>query len=236
MLKLSKAVGIIALCTTSSLACAHIPYFNAPYVGVEVIQTSQDYKQNYGKEVFKKNPQDYNIFGGFKFWRFLGIEAGFEWQPKRNKNVDIGPGETLPGGDPTILTSGETAAVSSNIRGVHPYVGLFAELDQVYCCLGKIKYQALIAASFSYIKATDSLDSILGATTPGLPYVEDYAKHRIVPLVKLSAGHNFTRNFGARVLVDYRNTSEFKIKQTNGAGYLKLKDTWGVGIGLTYSL
>jgi hypothetical protein len=218
-----KALCVSCLTAIAPVTYAFSPYFNDPYLGVEVIQTNQHYKAGKGKDVYKKNPQDYSVFGGFKFWRFLGLEAGFEWQPKRNKSGTLGAGESLPGG--ATLTGSETAGFSSNIRGVHPYVGLFAELDQTYCWIGKIKYQALVAASFSYVKANDTLESIDGVAEAN-PTQQTYSQHRIVPLVKLSAGHNFTQRFGLRISVDYRNTNEFTI----------LKDTWGIGLGATYSI
>ena len=224
------------LIASTPLALASTQYFSAPYAGVEVIQTNQSYKTGFGKDVFKKNPQDYNVFAGFNFTKHFGLEAGYEFQPKRSKNTTLVAGQIPPGG--TVLTGNSTLGFTSNIRGYHPYLGLFAELEQCYAWLGKIKYQALVGASFSTIKAQDNEIALDGV--PAAPFTGTYSKYKTVFLAKVMIGHNFTDHLGLRISGQYRNLSTFKINSTGTSpggtsdGILKLKDTWGVGIGLTY--
>lgn len=227
-----KLLAITTLSLTTTIALAGGSFFNAPYVGVEIIQTNQNFKNTYGKGVFKKNPQDYNIFAGFKFSKYFGSELGYEFQPKRNKDA------TLTGGDGYIagytIPNGDVFTNSSNVKGYHPYLGLFVEAPQASWVGGKVKFQALIAASFSEIKGKS-----IRLTQNGDPdYIEStYSKSRIVPMVKLSATNNFNEHFGLRLSLNYRNLSQFKIfsQEDTTKGEIRLKDTYGIGLGLVYA-
>ncbi|HSX20104.1 MAG TPA: outer membrane beta-barrel protein [Gammaproteobacteria bacterium] len=233
----NKALTLLFLTTFAPMAVANnkhccSPYFRAPYVGAEIIQTNQNYKYGFGKDVFVKNPQEYNFFAGFRFSDYFGLEGGYEFQPRRSKNVTLVAGQVPPGGD--VIEQGSSFSLTSQIKGYHPYLGVFAELDQCAPRIGKIKYQALVAAAFSTITALDSVYAVDG--TPLTPRVATYHKYRTGVLVKLAAGHTFRNHIGARVSVQYRNDSIFQIhSEQPGTAEIKLKDTWGVGLGLTYS-
>jgi len=212
------------------LAFAGEGFIRSPYVGVEIIQTNQDFKNTYGKGIFNKNPQDYNFFAGFKFSKYFGSEIGYDFQPKRNKNATLTQGNGYVNG--LTIDPGDTITTSSSVKGYHPYLGLFGEICQSWS-LGNVKFQALIAASFSQIKANYTLVSENGTNTNLPPY--NYSKSRIIPMVKLSATNNFTKNFGLRLSLNYRNTSQFKILSQQNDGEIRLKDTYGIGLGLVYS-
>lgn len=231
MINFKNTLAIAALCGLAPAAFAGSQYFRAPYVGVEVIQTNQDYKSGFGKDVFKKNPQYYNIFAGFKFSCHFGAEAGYDFQPRRNKVTTLGPGQSTPGG--AVIASGDSVGTNANIKGEHPYLGLFGEIDQSYSWVRKMKYQALIAASFSHISANETITSVNGSPTNTFT---SYSKSRVVPMVKLSATGSMTDHLGLRVSLNYLNLSEFKIRaDQGGTAQIKLKDSWGIGVGLTYS-
>ena len=53
-LRILTSLAAVAFASTA-FAHTHHSYFNDAYVGAEVIQTNQNYKQGYGKNVFKKN-------------------------------------------------------------------------------------------------------------------------------------------------------------------------------------
>jgi hypothetical protein len=207
-------------------------FFNAPYIGAEVIQTNQNYKQGYGEGVYRKNPQFYSAFLGFKFNRCLGLEGGYEFQPKVTKTVTLGQGQSEPGRG-TIVAPTTSVGMHSSIKGYHPYLGIFIETDQPTFGLNKLKLQAMVGASYSRIKAQDVITSINGVPAN---VVNNYSKYKLIPMVKLIAAHNLTNNLGMRVSLNFHNFQKFKIKaQDGGTGEIKLKNTVGVGLGLTYS-
>lgn len=228
-LKLRSAALLLLCIAAPSVFASNL--FRTPYLGIEVIQTNQNYPNNYGNPVYKKNPQDYAIYGGFKFSRYFGIEAAYEFQPKLDKTTTITAGQSVPGGP--ILTGSAFDSVNSSIRGEHPYVGLFAELDTKnkgwFCCF---KWQALVGASFSHFKATTQVTAVNGVPQ-NLPTVT-YSKSKVVPMALIGVTGFFTSHVGLRLFVDYHNFNQFTIPGSLAPFTTKIKDTWGVGLGLTY--
>lgn len=199
-----------------------------PYIGIEAIQTNLNFKSGYGDGVFKKNPQDYSIFAGLNFYKFLGLELGCEYQPSKGKNVTLTSGQSVPGLAP--LGTGEFAVMSSTYKISHPYLGLFAETS-TRGWNTKFIFQGLIGASVSHVNAQDTYIS----DEFGPANITRYFKQtKVLPMVKLSAIGCVTDHFGIRLSVNYRNTSAFKINADAGQQQIKLKDTWGIGLGVLY--
>lgn len=226
-------IPTILLCLAANTVSAHNVFFDSPYVGVEAIQTNLNYKQGYGKGVYHTSPQDYNVFVGFKVNRCmgLGIEGGYEYQPARSKNVTLSDGDYPPG--MAVITSPNSEHMNSKIKGEHPYLGVFLEADQRMLPSNKLKLQFLVGASYSHINARDTVTSING--TPA-NVVNNYSQYKFIPMAKIMIGHNITDNLGARLSLNYHNFTRFKINSMDGNGQIKLRDTLGVGLGLTYSL
>ena len=96
-----------------------------------------------------------------------------------------------------------------------------------------MKLQAMLGVSYSNIKAQDVVQSINGIS---MNIVNNYSQYKFIPMAKIMASHNLNNNLGIRVSVTYHNFAQFNINAKNGgSGQLKLKDTFGVGLGLTYS-
>jgi len=240
MLNKNKIVVLLML-GTSFVPLAHASSFNEPYLGVEAIQTNQDYKLHHGKNVFKKNVQDYSVFGGFKFSHHFGAELGYEFQPQRKKTVSAGSSTAIPAKDDLFdeLFNSSSITSTNRIKGQHPYLGLFGEYKHHFSNSHKMRFQAMLGASISKVKikqhissvtGTALADDVTGATLTG-------SKSKVVPMVKLSALYEFTEQFGVRLGVNYRNLSAIKIKidqDTTHTQQVKLKDTFGLGLGLVY--
>lgn len=227
MIKLKNIVLTAVICAVVPAAFAKNEFFSAPYFGVEAIQTNQNYKAGFGKDVFKKNTMNYNLFAGFKFYKFLGVEAGYEAQPSANKMVQLVAGQSFPGGDP--ITTGHTFFVNSIISGSHPYLGIFAEIDQSYkFWFDSVKYQFLFGASFSNIKT--SFTALFYDEPNTAASYSAYSGSKVVPMAKFSITNNFTNNLGLRVSINYHNFAGINIQDA-----VKLKDTLGIGLGITYS-
>lgn len=73
-----QSLALFLLCLTAPTVFVS-SLFSTPYLGIEAIQTNQNYLNNYGNPVYKRNPQDYAIYGGFKFSRYFGLEAAYEF-------------------------------------------------------------------------------------------------------------------------------------------------------------
>lgn len=234
MNRYSNILRSILLCSVTTTALASSSsFFTMPYLGIEAIQTNQSYKQGYGKDVYRRNPQDYNAFLGFKLSRCLGVEGGYEFQPKVGKTVTLNAGQYEPGRSVIILPT-SSVRMNSHIEGHHPYIALFVEADQAFTAQAKVKLQGMFGVSYSHIKAQDVVQSINGIP---MNIVNNYSKHKVIPMAKITATHNLNNNLGIRLSLNYHNFEKFNIQASDGGqGQIKLKDTFGVGLGLTYSV
>lgn len=232
---INKLVGVAVICAVTPAVYAKGFGVDNPYLGIEVIQTNQNYKNGFGQNIYTKNVQDYSVFGGLKFWRCLGLEVGYEFQPNRNKTATIGAGGTAMGGSTTAVP----LTYQTSIQMHHPYIGLFAECDTCMYTLGKVKLQGLVGVSATHVKAQDAITAISGVPVTQSVYnasLNTYSKTQGLFMAKLMATFMMTDHVGLRVSGLYRNTSSLTVNaQQGGTPAIKFKDTWGVGLGLTYN-
>ena len=225
----NKILCAIAFAAISSVASASASnYFQKPYLGVEVIQTNQQYKAGYGDNVFKKNPQNYSVFAGFNFYKMLGLEAGYEFQPRRSKDGISLPEGSVIGG--SMIS--EQSVFNSYIENNNPYLGIFADTDKKIGT-GKMNFKALLGLSVTTVKDNYTAVDTLGVAI-NIP--RDFKKTKAVFMAKLTSSYIFANNVGIRLSLNYRNMSSFKINaKQNAERQIQLKDMFGVGLGLTYS-
>lgn len=234
----SKLVGVAIACAVTPAVYAKYMGHDNPYVGIEFIQTYQTYRNGGGKNIFKKYPQDYNVFAGVNLWRCTGVEMGYEFQPNKNRNAYLIPGQEIMNG--TMLYPGQFSDYESSIQAHNPYVGLFADYTAHIRELTTIKFQALIGASVSYVKARNAVLSSESGNTQ-LSYEQSictYSKTRLVPMVKLIATLKATNHIGIRLSANYRNMGSFTVQaqeSANSTSVLRFKDTYAAGVGLIYS-
>lgn len=217
---------------------------HSPFTGIDIVQTNQNYKERHGKNVYKKNIVDYSIFAGFKFNNHFGVEAGFEWQPKKNKTVTATSQETIEGeinDDPADIGNYDITNITNitsknSIKGSHPYLGVFGEYK-----LHAFRFQAMLGASVSTVKIRQNFLSVVGsdADVPDVVTggVDTGSKTRIVPMVKLSSIYDVNDHFGVRLSVRYHNLGSVKIKidqDRGGIRKVELRDTLGLGLGIVY--
>ncbi len=211
----------MSIATTTGLASEI--YLRSPYVGAEILQTNQNYYSNHGRGEIAKNFQNYNFFCGLNFHKNFGVEAGYTFQPERQKKTLFALGQTSLDG---IVTDDNGARSRSYISGNHPYLGFFANTT-----VNKIKFKAMIGASFSQINVAYA--SVDGESINSL----QYSSFKVVPLVKLISEYNVYKNFGIRLSLNYNHFSKFNIfPKFSDEANISLKNQLSVGLGFTYSL
>lgn len=228
-------ISAVAGSVISPTAMAMYNPFRQGYVGLEFIQTNQNYEYGYGNKIVEKNPQDFSAFGGLSFAKYFGLEAGYEFQANKNMTVTLAPGNyNLSGG--TLATE---TGYESSIKGSHPYLGIFGEYNIKPNYFGKASVQAMLGASASTITARTAILTQGGSTLSPSAYnasIRTYSETKVVAMAKLSAIQYFTDNFGLRFSLNYRNLEKFEIiNQQTGGDEIKLQDTFGLGIAVLYS-
>lgn len=237
---LQMRIGINSGVVLMLLGCSPIIHaVKDPYIGVEIIQSNQNFKFAYGDGVFKKNPQNYSLFGGFLMYKFLGVEGGYDFQPNRDKNVFLGPGDYVPTSDGEgLIDDGSSYQGTSSYKSSDPYLSLFAQYKQNFKTVGIISLKLLIGASFSHVNAQTNLAASQGNIT-GSVSVRTYSISKVVPMAIIAITKEITPKLGVRISAQYKNMSKFKISSAQSAldgsyPMIKMKDFFGIGLGLAY--
>jgi len=230
---LKYMVSTIAVVSFSSTVQAE-HHFHTPYIGIEAIQTNQNFAVDYGKNIFYKNPQNYGVLAGIKFYQGLGVEVGYEFQPKQTQDYTVFAGQQEPGGSPLI--GNESEAGTAAYKAKHPYIGLTAEYRSDFNVgKGKLKLQALIGASATRVTAYNTR-LVVDGTIQVPPDVHTYSRRRLVPMARVAAYCNLTSDLIFGLSVHYRNMSKFKIisAQVEPTYTIKMKDAIGIGAAFIY--
>lgn len=216
-----------------SLKASAAQYFHDAYIGIEALQTNQNFYARYASnKIFANNPQNYAAMVGFKFSSIFGVEAGYEMQPNVSKKYYFLPGQTEPGGN--VIFSNETYSVTSYYRASHPYFGFSAQyVSEISIGSGKLKMEAFLGASISKVTASSEFHEVSSLLNNKV-YRKDYSKKYVAPMFRLSAFADLTKWLSLGLSVQYRNMSGFTLTSAavnNEERYtIQMKDMLGVGL------
>ncbi len=102
----------------------------------------------------------------------------------------------------------------------------------------KYSIKGLLGASFTHVNAQYTLTNVINGVTFD-PIFRSYSETKTIPIAKIMAGTQFTNNFGIRLSLQYQNMSRFKMtagqaSESGSKPVVKMKDAFGIGLGLTY--
>ena len=226
MKKLSIAT-IIAFSTTSYCGISQATETRSTYAGIDAVYNSMKFKGGYGDNLFKKNAPGLNLFVGHMFHENFGAEAGFEYDKRMKRSVQVNGSELIGG---VANTGIPYINYDSKVKQNHPYIGVVGK----YGFLNNTFVSLMVGGSLSHIKANyvitgTSLGSLLNGTT------RSYSKSKLIPIVRASVEHKFAEQFGIRGLIAWKNTSAIKMQaQENNTYVIKPKDSFSFGIGALY--
>lgn len=200
------------------------------YLGAELIQTNLDFVRGYGEKVFRKNPLNYNLFGGYNFDDIWGLELGYEAQWTLNKNVTLGDQDRFPGG--AAIPAGNSDGVQSTFKVRYPYAGLSASYKYY-----RLTFQALVGASVAHIYAKQTQVAENGIPINPSGTIRDYYKTKLVPVAKISILPSINKKVSLRLSLNYQNLRGFHVMSTTPGSnaQIKLSDSYGIGLGIIYS-
>lgn len=221
-------MGIVVACSVSAAT-----YFQAPYLGITAIQTNQKFDTKFaGDKVFARNPKHYGVMAGFRFNSILGIEAGYEWQPRINKRHCFLPGETTHTG--FVVDPLQTVSLISQYEGKHPYVGITGRyVTPIRLGLNILQLEGFVGASFSKVTAHQEVHDV-NDLVHDIVY-RTYSQHYIAPMLKITALVDLTPYFNLGLTLQYRNMHGFKLTSapkavSDARQTIQMKDMLGIGL------
>jgi hypothetical protein len=225
-----------ALCFAAQVSAAE--FLNAqPYGGFDLQWRRQPFQQGLGKNLFKKNvPQD-NVYLGIQFFDSFGLEGGYESSFSKSKLVTIPPGGNELGFTiPSIPPNYEQHSFKSKLYGWHismigftPYV-----LENQ-----KMRFFAAVGLSNKRVKLIDQSLALNG--TPLDQTIIDASTRTLQKrkcLARLSGGVQYLINptVGVRGIAVWENAQQFKnlksLENPTGDTTASLRNSVSLGLGI----
>lgn len=197
------------------------------YGGTELVLTKNKFQNNYGGNIYssKFNP-GINLFLGHMFNDHFGVELGAGINKNLAKTAKVDRGEFLYG----LLNSGYPwLSFNNTLKQKDVYLAVVAKTK-----VTEKNYVSLtLGGSMSNIKNKAYNFSQPAGSIPNLEF--NYSKTKLIPMIKANLEHKINDNFSAKLSASWKNTSKFKIKAKESlSSEIRLKDTFGLGIGLAY--
>ena len=205
-------------------------------VGINTIYSKNGLKINYGENIFSTKPAlGLNPFVRQMFNDHYGIEAGFEVYKniKRTAVVDannIAAGYLIPA---HIVFQ----AYRTKIKHNHAYLGGVAKITFPG---GSNSLDLMFGASLSKLNAKFNIFQD-GALFPSRPrdITRTFKQSKFIPIIKATFEHKLNSNFSVQALTVWKGMSAFKVKSKespNVTTEIKLKNSLGLGLGVTYNI
>lgn len=198
-----------------------------PYIGADAQWRNTIFKQNFGKNIFKTNYPQGNIYAGVQFSDYLGVEGGFEGTSRVTRSNFISAGTVVLG----VPALDEMVIAQSSFDGWHASVVGYLPIRNEWRCS--------LVGSVGFTSLRVKLNEI---TTPaGTAEVFPLAFAKRNSVLRLGAGirHFFNDCMGFRAMVFWENTRKFKSVTTISPfperilpETAKLKDSVIAGLGL----
>ena len=213
-----------------------------PYIGVGGSFVTSNLNKDDSAKIFAKNSlRNTNIRAGVEFFEVVGVEIGLESQAPSRKNTDLVEGDKLPGADKTLAAS-EAGTFNTKFKAVHPYMGITQEFNVI----DKVHVNVLVGASYSMInarqeKAVVSSDSdevsdkllIMDDKAPASTVFE-YSKNKVAPMMRVGLRQELTENVSLNGNATFRILNTTIKDKNNEASILRVRNTLGFGLGLSY--
>lgn len=235
-IKLNKAL-CSTIMATAAIATSSVYAHNSKadpqfYVGADAVYSKLGFKQDYGKEIFsKKFAPGINLFAGHMFNENFGMELGWEMYKKMKRTARVEGGKKAAGGfiDPNYF---EWKSYDTTLKQNYPYLGAIAKINLIN---DNMFASIFLGVSVANIKT--KYDHHLDDEGPANPEIRTFSKTKPIAIARLALDYKFNDHFGLRALGTWKHTSQFKMKSKenpDGSSAVKLRDTFGVGLGATY--
>lgn len=234
---MKKKLGLLA--SAAILSAVSAPAFSAewswnPYIGVDGGLRHLEFPQDLGGNIFDDNYPQGNLFAGFKFNDYFGVEAGFEYTKREKRTVTLVAGQFEAGGD--ALQPGQFQVNRGTGRVQAWHVNLVGTLPLSDCypiSLFGMVGLASVKAKFSSQPLAD--DAFPGGFPAGFG-MRTFEKTKSV--LRLAGGLQYMvlDCVGIRGMVSWENTNRLKniYSKESAISQISLKNSTMYSFGIFY--
>lgn len=222
--------------------CPTTPSFNpSAYLGFDWQMRHMSWARNFGNNLFKKNYPQGNLFLGFKFNDYVGLEVGYQATVTRTRYSRLGAGSTalgIPVGSPPAFFPPVTHRSNSQFKGwngaINGYLPVYLP-DCVYLFGG---------IGFSHLKLFQRDLIVQDRIDPFAinRFSSTFKKNKTVLALTGGALIKLDEVTAFRLKIGWENTSKFKTLlarehfNQNGIGRLRTRNSFVYGLGIVINL
>lgn len=200
--------------------------------GINTIYSKTNFKFHYGENILSSKSQlGLNPFVRQMFNDNWGIEAGLEIYKNMKRTARVEAGNTVAGIYLEPLF--RFRSYKTNINQNHLYLAGIAKMRFLEC---NNSLNLMLGVSLSKLNAKFNMfEDGFGASD----ITRTFKKSKLIPIVKATFEHKLNSNFSVQALTVWKGMSAFKVKSKenpNGPTEIRLKNSLGLGLGVTYNI
>ena len=231
--KLSAGLlGLLGLIAGSSANATET--FLKPYAGFDVQQRTVKMVPGYGEGLFNKRVPQGNIYVGFDFHEYFGIEVGQEFTQGSTRTTVTGENNFLL--SKFLDNPGQLEITQSTLKMQGTHANLVGNIP-----LHIANAHAILSAGVLILKVKNTVKFIgseFGLEPPDVVERNSpvFSSRRAISQFSGGLGFNVTRDVKLRILANYETTSQFKNIQnkTDNQYVMSLKNNMSFGFGLNF--
>jgi hypothetical protein len=236
--------------STQTLASEHCYCIDA-YTGIDAQARRMPFQKKFGGDVFQhRYYPELNMFAGFKFNDYVGLEAGYEFSKHQKKTKKVLPGEIvfgvpIPSLDLRFNNVTNTTRTCSKINGFN--INLMGFLP-IFCEEYNTQLIGSVGAASLRLKTRNTVTEIGEQTMMLVNPVEivpiqrilvnrtQYKKHKATFRVSTGIQHITMYCLGIRALITWENTNKLSTQGVDGATGRAMREQVKLKNSLIYKL
>jgi len=207
---LSSAVVIASL--ASSSAGAWTKEWHRPYLGADLQVRRMDFRGGFGDNLLQHHSPQGNVYAGFKFNRFAGLEAGFEATTTRTRTATLTTGDVAAGAPIVAAVSPIVFKSKAKIKG--PHINLMG----YYSFYEGSPVELIGSIGIARYKTAFERKTLQFGMDPMIPssMTRTFSKHKNILRLMGGLQAMFTDHLGMRLIVGWANTSKMVVTSNDG--------------------
>jgi hypothetical protein len=228
---LSKIGLLTSLVLAATSTQASVKWSVYPYLGADAQIRNTSWAGGLGDNLFKKSSPQGNVYAGFRFCDYLGLEAGYEATVPRVTKNTLTPGSLFLGQPFPPTFSGPVLAEGKfEINGWHGSLTGFIPLTKCGNLFGTIGVAHLHARHWATLIGQGS---IAGGALNQASLQSRFSNKKTV--TRITGGYERLLGdcTGIRLSLGWENTNRFKNlrNKNNQFDKISIKNSWNYGLG-----
>lgn len=232
MKKNALICAVLAVVSMVSAGVANAWCFS-PYIGIDAQGRHVDFDSKFGKNIFKRDYPQGNLYAGVRLCDYIGLEAGYEWSKTMHRTSSLAAGQPYLGAPVLAGLNPLQIVGTSKFDGWHANIVGFLPITEEYC-----------ADLFVSVGIVQMRASFHPTADPG-----DINERRVFNKTNTLARANIgvqsliIGNLGVRLMAGWENTKRMTLTPrdnlheniSNINQRVKLKDSFNYGIGIFFT-